>query len=206
MSTDIYEILAAYTDAAGKPEGTKLEDWVKRYPEHEQALVDYALYSFVCEQGTPYVTQSDDEAAASFLRRAAAVRERLMAARSRPVLAGLLAAARDRGLSARALAERLKLGTTAVLKLDQRLFRPSTLPRELVARLAEELDRPFADLAAYLRQPPRLAAQVQYRAKEMPRVAEPEEFASAIETCRDMTAEQREHWRSRLGDVIGEEG
>lgn len=206
MPEDIDSILAAYADAARSAGGTRLEDWVRRYPQHARALVEFAVYDYVFERGRTF-EETAVERESLFLSRAQAVRERLMAANGltatgapASAIRSLLAAAKERGLSAAELAQRLQLGVSFIVKLERRLIRPESLPRKLVADLAQALDRAFADVAAYLQRPPTLSAQASYRASRAPRLAGQEEFEAALEASRDMTEEQKSYWRDTLAE------
>jgi len=203
MNDDINLILAAYSDAAARPGGTRLEEWVRRYPQHERTLVQYAVYDLVFERGVPCGEETPAQEAL-FLARAKTIRERMMADPPKAPLTGLLEAAKARGLSVAALARELQLGVPEVVKLDRRLLRAAALPKKLVERLAQALHLTFAEVAAYLRRPPTLSAQASYRADRAPRLAGQEVFADAIEASRNLTDEQKAYWRAELNDLLGD--
>lgn len=210
MPEDIDSILAAYADAARSPGGTRLEEWVRRYPQHERALVEFAVYDYVFEHGRTF-EETAVERESLFLSRAQAVRERLMAASgltavgaSTSAMQSMLDSAKERGLSAAELAQRLQLGVSFIVKLERRLIRPESLPRKLIADLAQVLGCTYADVATYLQRPPTLSPQASYRASRAPRLAGQEEFEAALEASRDMTEAQKSYWRDALAEETGD--
>lgn len=203
MNDDINAVLAAYSDAASRPGGTRLEEWVRRYPQHEHALVQFALHDFIFEHGLLYGEESPAQEAL-FLARAQAIRERMIAGQRKPALTGLLESAKARGMSATDLARELRLGVPEVVKLDRRLIRASTLPRRLIDHLAQMLQVSFAEVATYLRRPPTLSAQASYKADQAPRVAAQEEFAHAIAASHALTEAQKAFWRAEMNDLLGD--
>jgi hypothetical protein len=204
MMDDLDMILAAYTDATAGPGGARLEEWVKRYPQHERALVQYAVYNYVFEQGTP-ATHPEAERVA-FLARAGTIRDRMVLRKASSVapLYGLLAAARERGISPADLAERLGLSAPEVTKLERRLFRAASVPRQLVAEIATTLGRSMNDVIAYLRMPAMLSPQASYKSDQAPRTTAQEEFRLALEVSKTMTEEQKERWRAECENLLGD--
>ena len=222
MNDDIQTVLAAYDAAAARAEGTPLEDWVHRHPEHAGGLTQYAVYNYVFERGAAYVVDTTGEKSL-FLARAASIRERMMreerldhamagqpatrselqAAYAGP-LTSLLHAARAKGLPVPVLAQSLEISPVEVVKLNQRLFRATTLPRALVARLANLLDRSVQEVAAYLRQPAMLAAEASYKAEAAPRLAAQEDFQAAIAASRNLTDAQKARWLAVDEDLLGD--
>jgi len=208
MPEDIDAILAAYVDASRKAGGTRLEEWVRRYPQHERTLVEFAVYDYVFEHGRTFARLAT-ERESLFLSRAQTVRERLMAkqgltAKGKPVCAirSLLAVAKEHGWPPTALAQRLQLGVSVIVKLERRLLRPETLPRKLITELAQLLDRNYAEVIHYFQQPPTLSSQASYRASRAPHLVGQEEFRAALEASHDMTEEQKSYWRDALAEKL----
>lgn len=200
------EILAAYADAAAQPGGTRLSDWVRRYPQQEQELVELALYDCMLENARPLSTAEAAADEALFLSRAKAVRERMRRAETpRASFASLTDAAKAHGISLPVLAQTLSLGRAEMVKLDRRLFHPTSLPVTLVRRLAEAIQQPFAEVVAYLRQPPTLSLSASYKSQKAPRIESRADFADALTASREMTDDQKAAWRAELNDLLHEE-
>src|SRR5262245_36085039 len=62
MATDINLILAELQDATHGSEGACLAEWIERYPEHSEALIEYSLESFVLDRAVNPKTDSAVEA------------------------------------------------------------------------------------------------------------------------------------------------
>jgi len=58
MIEDLNTVLAAYSDARGRPGGARLDDWVRRYPQHARALAAFAADSAVFD---PEPRAGDDD-------------------------------------------------------------------------------------------------------------------------------------------------
>ncbi len=189
-------ILSAYSDAAARPGGTRLEEWVRRYPQHERALVQFALCNFLFEQGGT-AAEATPAQETLFLERAAMIRRKMMRSMTPPAparLRSLVDAAKERGLSVPALAERLRLTPLEIVKLNQRLIRAATIPNALVRQLASLLERSREEVADYLSLPPTLSAQASYRADRTPRAQEPQDFRDALKDNPNLSEEQRAYW------------
>jgi hypothetical protein len=201
VEMDVNQVLAAYEEALEN--GTaRLEEWVTRYPEHEHALVQYAVYHRV----TAVAVSPDPAAEARFLENAKADIARLRAAASASsLLTGLLSAAKERGLNIAALAGQLNVGRSVVAKLDRRLFEPAGLPKSLVRKVAAVLSRSAAEIEAYLRLPPTLSAAASYKSAEAPKITRRENFADALATDIEMSEDQKTYWESELKETLGGE-
>src|SRR4051794_27846086 len=64
-------------------------------------------------------------------------------------LSSLTEAARTRGLTPKTLAERLGVGMTIVAKLQQRLFRFTSLPEAMIDAIADTLEVTSSQVRAY---------------------------------------------------------
>ena len=196
----IYEALAAYEDAAAAPSGADIPKIVESYPEARGEIIDYASYKFVFERGAVYnseVTTADFETRA--LARATRVREEMRAAgaKSFSALGSVVEAAKQRGLTVPALAQRLRLSPLEVTKLNQRLIRAESIPSSLIRGLADALGRSTDAISGYLRLPPTLSAQASYKADAAPRVPEQVDFNEALESSRALSEADKAHWRTQ---------
>lgn len=194
---DINTILAAYSDAASRPGGTRLEEWVRRYPQHERALVQYALYNFLFEQGGA-ATEPTPAEETLFLERAAMIRKRMMQSRTQAApswIGDLIGAAKKQGWTVPTLAEHLHLTPVEVMKLNQRLIRATTIPNALVQQLATLLGRSREEVASYLQLPPTLSANASYRSAEPPRVQRQQDFEEVLNRLPDA---QRDYWLAQV--------
>ena len=197
MNADMNEILAEYTDSRDAGEATGLSELIAKYPEHADELAQFALFADVTAIREPVV--ADDPAAeVRFVESAARVAVRLRAQGLSQVvpLVSIVKAAARQGLSTTGLAELLGLSVSFVARLDQRLFRPATIPMRLVASLSEVLNRTAEDIRTYLALPPTLAREAIYRSSGVPAVQEQIDFAQTVEDALDMSEDQKRFWRS----------
>jgi transcriptional regulator with XRE-family HTH domain len=127
---------------------------------------------------------------------------RLLAARrasresedSAPIV-GLRKGAEARGLTLQALASATGLTVPLLVKLDRRLIRPASIPRQAVERIAAALGRSFEAVAEYLQGPSQFASQASFRADAAPRMPDRQDFFDAVESDLTMSVEQKEEWR-----------
>jgi len=188
---DADEVLVAFAQAGP---GADLAEWARRHPRHARDLARVAADRCWPETDAVFA----DAAAAERLKSVAlatlrACRPQMAAsvvAQTAP-LTSLLDAARARGLDMEALAARLSLTEQYIVKLHRRLFAPASLPKSLVRNLADALGSAMDDVAAYLAQPPRLAAGASYRADSAPAVGEQEDFAATLRADAELTDAQR---------------
>jgi hypothetical protein len=191
------DVLDAFLLSGGNT--AELEGWIQRYPEFEQELTDFVLARSLADSlpAAPDALRLPETELATHTQ---AILQSTLATISQEQQAvpiqSLLAEARSHGVERSQLARQLGLGTAVLLKLDRRLIRFATIPRELLRELAAVVQRDIASVAAYLQQPPTLSAQAAYRAEQAPRVADAEDFADALRADPTMTEAQRTRWLS----------
>lgn len=206
MNADLNLILSEYLanrDAGAAP---RLADLVSQYPEHAEELNRFVLYSDVV--GTLEPMARDDPAAESrFAEAASLTAERLRAAGvgvTAP-LGSITKQAETEGLTVRGLAERLGLSVSFVARLDQRLFTPAGIPRELIERLGTALNRGFDEIRGYLALPPRMASDGVYKSQIPPAIKEQADFRDTVRTALDLSEEQKSAWLVEPLDGSGSE-
>jgi len=114
-----------------------------------------------------------------------------------PILASLVDSARKLGLSVPDLARKLRVTPLEVVKLNQRLFRPESLPTSFVGRLAESINESIEAVSSYLRLAPSLSAQTSYKADSAPRVAEQVDFIDSLKANRTLSDEDKDFWQAQ---------
>lgn len=167
----------------------RVADWMRRHPAQATEIARAAERRW-CAEPIPNPDPSADAAILSLARQ-------VMASARVPVAApitSLVAAAEARGLDADELSERLDLPIACFWKLHRRLFAPESVPRTLIAALAESLARTTDEIAAYLQRPPTLAAGASYRSDSAPALAAREDFAAALGRDEDCTDTARARW------------
>lgn len=193
-ASDPDEILTAF---AGAGASADLADWMRRYPALRGDLAHAAAARWAGESVPSGAAGSPDEAASTARVRAIG-RETLLAFRAGwsptvapAALAGLVSAARERGVEPATLAHRLQIPYAVFVKLHRRLIAPDSVPMSLLSEMGAALNRTVDDIAAYLRQPPALALGASYRSDTAPRAGTQETFDAALRSDPETTDEQR---------------
>ncbi len=200
MSAPLEMVLTQYADAVAAGDAN-VARWLVAYPQHARELAgfaaDLACYSDLGEA----CMEEPDSDDAPFM---AALARFTPPQRCAPI-ASLCHEAQRFGLSTNELAARLGLDVSVIAKLDKKLIRPATLPRRLVAVVAEALQRSVDEVAAYLRTPLAPATAVRalsFRAPSAPVVPKGETFADAIRSAPEMLEEARSGWLAET-DLLG---
>ena len=207
---DVFDALVASEES---PEPAVVERWVRDYPQFEHELVDF-MASWTLMKSAALVgahAGSDAEAWAeakddnALVLRGMSIVQNLLHEMSQPPkaprqVAGLLDAAKAAGMNLRDVARATHLGETVLRKLDRRLIRFASIPREAIAAIAEALRCRADDLSEYLQQPPTLAAGAHYCASRTPQLAEPEDFILAVRRDPTMSTKDRWRWLGATGD------
>jgi len=187
------EVEVAFMDAHARGESVTV--WLDRYPQHARALIDLAMALDAAERPRT-VEQGDIVAAASALR--ATFQEVTGFPLSQPA-PGLVARVRAHGLRLSELAQRLRLPTAILVKIDQGYVRIETIPQRLIAQLAATLDCASDAILKGLPAAPR-TANAHYYASRAPDPARQESFADALAEADSMDEADRQTWLAVLSD------
>jgi hypothetical protein len=187
-------IIDRYVASSEGPGYRAMLEWISRYPQYEQELVDFTVHWSAVREA-PALELRPEEARREAGLHMPTVR-RLIEKYSAPVeaapLEGLVAEARARGLSPKALAEKAGLSLALVTKLDRRLLSFATIPQQVLSILANTLGREVEAVARYLQGGALMApATVRYRADKAPALPGQQDFREAVQTDRTLTEEQK---------------
>lgn len=200
---ELDELYAAWEEDRQSSHPTPLKEWIRRYPQHKAELIEWATMAPIMDYAETLPEDPEAEARIRALgdRIIEEARRKWCAqqAATTPATAGtplqsLQATAQRAGLNPKALATRLGIGVTVLMKLEYRLLRFASIPDRLIRQLAETLQVSEQHVRAYLQQPPTLAHGASYRAQQVPQVTEPEDFARAVRSCPDMDEAQKASW------------
>lgn len=200
------DVLDAFVASAAGPDSAPLAEWIRRYPQYERELTEFAA-SWSLMRSLPPSPDAEEVDEETLVLRGMSVVQNLLhkqqlaqaAAPATTVVpfVSLVAEGRARGLAPRQLAQAAGIGEIVLRKLDRRLIAFGRLPREasdaLVAALAAALERGTESVARYLQQGPVFAAAA-HRAEQAPQLADPEDFFDAVRNDPTMTDEQRARW------------
>jgi hypothetical protein len=195
-NTPLRDAMYAMSLAKSVPDAELLDEFVRRYPEHAEALTDFAI-----ELAIDGLTHGDDddeteipadlEAISSSVSRVMSQfqnrlfemsQERTAAPSARvattPVANPFASLDRERF---RALASRIDANAVMLSKLRDRLIDPATIPRRFCDHLAEEMDEPVDALIAHLYAPPEVSSARQlYKAEGKPSLTARQNFEEAV--------------------------
>ncbi len=182
-----------------------LTEFMRRYPHAADALADFAATASIIENSPDTENQTESESLAqeeSIVRRGMEVATRLLAAHRTKIisdetalLTGLRKEGEARGLTIQALASATHLTVPLLVKLDRRLIRFASIPRQVIERIGAELGRSFGTIATYLQGDSQFASQASFRADAAPQMPDQQDFFDAIETDLTMSEKQKDEWR-----------
>ncbi len=186
-----------------------LAEFMQRYPQFAGELMDYAATASIIENSP--ATASDAEQEDVIVRRGMDTVARLLAnnrsmknlSEQVASLAGLRKEAEERGLTIQSLAGATDLSVPIVVKLDRRLIRFASIPRQAIERIAGALGRTTEAVAAYLSAgDPQFAAGAHFLAETAPQMPDQQDFYDAVETDLTMSDEQKRVWREVTSEGI----
>ena len=193
---DILDAYVAFGDGPSSP----LDEWIQRYPEFEQELVEFAA-SWSLMKWLPSARGSEEVEEETLVLWGMSVVQNLLHSQSSSSASdsvlpfeSLIAEGRETGFEPRRLALAVGLGDSLLRKLDRRLIIQTTIPQELINRLARVLQCEVATIAAYLRQDPTLVAEAEHRSERAPKLMELENFFDAVRSDPTISREHAEQW------------
>lgn len=199
MRERLEDVLDAYVASGGGPNSTSLADWIRRYPEFERELTEFAA-SWSLMKALPPSPDAEQVSEEVLVLRGMSVVENLLhqqrlaasTVATNPIQ-DLLTAGKACGLEPRELAQAAGLSILLVRKLDRRLIQFDSIPRPVIEALAATIQRGVGSVAQYLRQAPTFASGAQHRAEQPPRLPEPQDFFAAVRSDSTLAPELRAH-------------
>jgi hypothetical protein len=201
------EAVRAAGDAveAARAARSVLTEFMRRYPHAADALADFAATASIIENLPDTESQTESERRAeeeTIVRRGMETAAGLLGMRRTSLtpegtgsLAGLRKEAEAQGLTIQTLAAATRLTVPLLVKLDRRLIRFASIPRQAIERIGAALGRSFDEVAAYLQGDPQFASQASFRADVAPQMPDQQDFFDAVETDLMMSEEQKDEWR-----------
>lgn len=193
----VEDVLDAFMAAEPEPSGAVLREWIRRYPGYERELTDFAFGWILAENLPPDPDVEDPDEETLALRGRTIIdallpeEEQERAEEVRRPLVGLLSEGKAFGFSMHELAEVTGLSPALVAKLDQRLVRFASVPREVVGDLAKAIKQSADDVSGYLRRWPVLPAGLEHKADTTPSLPEQQDFFDAVRQDRGLDEERR---------------
>jgi hypothetical protein len=193
-NTPLRDAMYAMSLAKRVPDAELLDEYVRRYPQHANALTEFAIelaIDALMEGEDEEDVPADPDAISPVVSRVMSqfenqLYERRQARAATPPARAATAsvanpfAALDRA-SFRALASHLDINTAFLSKLRDRNIEPVTIPGGYRRHVAEEMDEDLEALSAHLYAPPELTpARQYYKAEGKPNVHARQSFEEAV--------------------------
>ena len=179
------DVLDAYV-ASGSDPNDPLDEWIRLYPEYEEELIEFAV-SWSLMKSLPPAPDAEEVDEDTLVLRGMSVVQNLLHAqslesRTGPVVpfASLVEEGRARGFKPRQLAQEVELGDSVLRKLDRRLIRYASIPKELIESLAKVIQSETTRVAAYLQQSSTLVTATEHRSEQAPVLTDQEDFFDAV--------------------------
>lgn len=170
------------------PDHAVLLRWVKRYPEHRDALTRFFSTWAVQEKSTEKVSVDEDVAGSRMVSKALNILYHQASVTAKPQR--LCQAIKSRGLSEAEVAKRCELDDSLLTKLDLRRIKFGSIPRKLFRCLAECLGETIDAIRALLSGAPVPAGANMSRAKP---VIATEDFLDAVRSS-DLPDDAKTAW------------
>jgi hypothetical protein len=194
-NTPLRDAMYAMSLAKPVPDAELLDEFVCRYPQHADALTEFAI-----ELAIDALMQGDDEldipadpdaispvvsrVMSQFQNRLFEISQKQVATEA-PARAATASIANPftalEREEFRALATRLDMNTVLLSKLRDRNLDPATIPKGFSRHVAEEMEEDFEAMSAHLYAPPELSAARQYyKAEGKPNLHARQSFEEAV--------------------------
>jgi hypothetical protein len=203
--TELEDVLDTIVAATDQPSPGILDYWLREYPQFGPELVDFlASWTLMCSATAAAVDveQFADDSKVDghlVLRGISIVQNLLHETSQRPQtqnrLNSLLGRAKAAGIALHDFARLTHLGEVVVRKLDRRLIRFSSIPKQAIKAIADTLGCQAEAVSLYLQGPATLVSGTRYRADRAPQLADAEDFLDAVDEDPTMTEEDRRSWR-----------
>lgn len=180
------DVLDDYMASTEHPSREGLIEWIRRYPHYAKELAEFTTSWLVLETADVSTEDADIDEEALIARGMEVVHGLLnknpptdQEAEEKPIT-NLVEEAGAQGLTRVGFATALGLGSQVLSKLNRGMIRATSIPAELINRIAEVIHRRPSTVAAFLLRGPRLATGAEYRATRRPTVADQQDFFEAV--------------------------
>ena len=179
---------------------SRLDKWIKRYPEFERELTEFAV-SWSLMVSLPPAADAEEVDEETLILRGMSVVQNLLHNQSTELdsyslttLESLIAEGRKRGLEPCQLAQAVGMGESLLRKLDRRLIRYATVPEDAIYELSNVIQKKIKSVTDYLQLNPTLAAATEHRSEQAPMLIEQENFFDAVRNDPTIRHEHAVRW------------
>ena len=197
------DVLDAYVAEVQEPSRVRLMEWVRQYPQFEQALTEFTV-AWIRNRALSASGDEEVDEEALVLRGMSIVQNLLHQEQNLPSsnakphgpINGLLEEGRLHSVSPQQLAELVDLSLGLLRKLDRRYILYVTIPLELIEAIATAIRRELLSVARYLKGEPVLPRSARFKAQRAPSVGEQRNFFDEVRADSELSEERRQHWLS----------
>lgn len=191
--TNLQEVLEEYALAAGETNDHQLlRQMSQKYPEYADDLQDYAAARAVIKYAPESeISVSDEKRYGEIgLQNLKSILSELKNA-PQNALESLTDAAKAKGMNRTKFAAALGLSVSLVQYLEKRRLEFSTIPKTVIAKVAEVLETNAEAVANYLNQSPISAANASFKTETRPEELQPKSFADAVREDQTLTDSEK---------------
>ena len=196
----LVEVLDAYTSTPQIQNRDILIEYIRRYPQFEQELIDYTMVWMESNHlPSPAELEPEDITFIQLGMAAAqqAFHQQEEFKRTNLYFQSILGEAKLRGMSANQFAIVLNLSILLIRKIDLRAIAYDTIPFEIIQSFAENLERNVREIARYLTLPPMQPTTARYKSSKTPKLDEKRSFFDEVREDHLLSEEQRKYWLSK---------
>lgn len=194
------DVLNDYMASTEHPSKEGLVEWIRRYPHYTKELAEFTTNWLVLETAEVSLEGADIEEKALIARGMEVVHGILnknppteQETQEKPIV-NLIEEAGARGLTRTDFASALRLGSQTLTKLNRGLVRVTSIPAELISRIAGVIERSPSTVAAFFQGDPRLPMGAEYRATRRPTVGDQQDFFDAVRGDTTIDDEDKAFW------------
>jgi transcriptional regulator with XRE-family HTH domain len=190
--TNLVDVLEEYAIAAPeKNDQQVLRSMIEKYPHFDTELEDFAAARAVVRYAPEPEFSAVEEARYQEIGLNNLHTVLSEKAAQQPALQSLTDAAKVKGLNRSKFAAALGLSVSLVQYLEKRRLDFASIPKAVVAKVAEVLQTGEDAIAGYLNQPPNFAPGASYKTNARPEEMQPKSFAEAVREDQQLSAEEK---------------
>jgi len=203
----VLHITARYVEEVQAGRQPNISDYLARYPQYADEIADFVAYYQAIEIDVPYQIDTMPALSEDFHIATDSAWKRISQpeSTSTPKLTTLLITTSKQHLTLSQLAKKIGLTVDIVTKLERHNIKASSIPRELLNRLAEVLQHPLDAIQAYF-EPPNEQPSSRHQIAEAQSAYQMEEqsqsFREALEESLQLSGEQKHAWI----EILNQEG
>lgn len=167
-----------------------LQSFSEKYPQFSEELGDFAAARAVVKHAPEeeLTAEEEEKLQESGLNN---LRSVLGLLNSQNALTSLIETAKTKGLNRIKFATAIGLSTSLVIYLEKRRLEFTTIPKQLITKIAKILETNKESISFYLNQSPQITEGASYKTKTRAEIQPPKNFAEAVFEDQQLSAEEK---------------